>query len=86
MHYVIDRSLAVIGSVSLFVLVVCSVPYPDGRGVDPDVLLPVRLREAEVRWLLAAGRGEWRRGVAFASLLDGVRRRGAEAALFGARD
>jgi len=58
----------------------------DGRGVDPDVLLPVRLWEAEVRWLLAAGGGEWRRGGALASLLDGVRRRGDEAAVFGARD
>ena len=71
---------------SLFVLVVCSVPYPDGRVVDPDVLLPLRLREAKVRWLLAAGGGEWRPGGALASLLDGVRRRGDEAAVFGARD
>jgi len=67
-------------------LVVCSVFYPGGRGVDPDVFLPVRLREAEVQWLLAAGGGEWRRGRALASLLDGLRRRTYDAAVFGARD
>ncbi|GAB0490346.1 hypothetical protein MMPV_001580 [Pyropia vietnamensis] len=59
---------------------------PDGYGMDPHVLLPVRLREVEVRWLLDAGGGAWEGGRVLATLLDGVRRRGDEAAVFGARD